>query len=754
MKKRILSILMCMFHTMSFVPVSAGAVEDAEGMVTITKQLVSSVADEDGNYTIKLTVQGNPISSNVNTNADVVLVVDNSGSMASSVGVECGSTTFNYTNTKDFSLGGTGFYWDIYECPDRGARYIRCYSKFLGQEAQTFYDERPNTESGENCTGEMGNIIRINAARDVSKEFAQAILRDENGGATGNKLALIGFSHNDRSGGADDTKAITVSQNLTDNLGTVNGKIDNMTADGGTNYSAALKKAYDILDGRSDKTRPGYVVFISDGAPGYSGQSLNDSSWNGSRQIADLKGAGITVYTIGISLDSAPAEYLKNMASDVKSEHFKNVSGSDYKAQLSSILNTWAGQINTMPAGTDAIMTDVVNEKYFALVTESCAGLAVAEDGKTITWDIGTIPAEMKEITFKIRPKEGVYGESLPTNESCVLRYTKSDKTTDSITAESPKLTINGPMQPDTVDLPVEKVWQNVPEGTELPEKVTVSLYADGSENPVGTIDLDAEGQWRGVFEGVQKYNESGKEISYTVGETPVENYTSACSETATGGWIITNTYNVPTPPDPSPAVVNIRASKTLDGAAPSGEVFSFILKNGDGSTVQTKNNAGGTVVFSPLTFSAEGIYTYTLEEALGTDGSINYDGTVYTITVNVIKDSAGNRYTAEVSYVKDGAPYDGEPAFENTTKTGTVIVGKTVSGGGSSTSQRFTFKATLNSAAEADSAESVFSGKYGDVEFVGGTAEFSLKHGESVTISGLPAGTVYYIEETDSQCR
>lgn len=85
---------------------------------------------------------------------------------------------------------------------------------------------------------------------------------------------------------------------------------------------------------------------------------------------------------------------------------------------------------------------------------------------------------------------------------------------------------------------------------------------------PVGTIDLDAEGQWRGVFEGVPKYSGSGDEISYTVGETPVENYTSAYSETAVGGWIITNTYNVPTPPaDPSPAVVNIRASKTLDGA-------------------------------------------------------------------------------------------------------------------------------------------------------------------------------------------
>ena len=141
-------------------------------------------------------------------------------------------------------------------------------------------------------------------------------------------------------------------------------------------------------------------------------------------------------------------------------------------------------------------------------------------------------------------------------------------------------------MQPDTVDLPVEKVWQNVPDGTELPEKVTVSLYADGSENPVGTMDLDAEGQWRGVFEGVPKYSGSGDEISYTVGETPVENYTSAYSETAVGGWIITNTYNVPTPPpDPSPAVVNIRASKTPEGAAPS-RVFDALMFTtaGDGS--------------------------------------------------------------------------------------------------------------------------------------------------------------------------
>ena len=84
-RKRLLVLALCLLTALSMLPVTAMAGADAnsaaEGQVRITKTLVSEQPDQNGNYTIKLTVQGNPVTHNVQPNADVVLVVDCSGSM-------------------------------------------------------------------------------------------------------------------------------------------------------------------------------------------------------------------------------------------------------------------------------------------------------------------------------------------------------------------------------------------------------------------------------------------------------------------------------------------------------------------------------------------------------------------------------------------------------------------------------------------------------------------------------------------------
>ena len=70
--------------------------------------------------------------------------------------------------------------------------------------------------------------------------------------------------HITKDNGGVDEEALTVSQDLTDNLTEINKQIDQMKADGGTNYTAALAKAQEYLNGRSDSdkaTRPGYVIF-------------------------------------------------------------------------------------------------------------------------------------------------------------------------------------------------------------------------------------------------------------------------------------------------------------------------------------------------------------------------------------------------------------------------------------------------------------------------------------------------------------
>lgn len=215
-----------------------------------------------------------------------------------------------------------------------------------------------------------------------------------------------------------------------------------MSAGGGTNYTAALKKAKQILDERQDKTRPGYVVFISDGAPGESGNSLNDPNWNGSAQVAQLKKDGVTIYTIGIALDgdnNQAANYLKSMATDAN--HYINITDANLDTQLETILTTWAAQINQKPAGTKAVMVDVINDEFFEYVSSDDQGLTYDGDAKSLTWDIGDIPEKEQSITFKIKPKEGWTGTK-DTNKSCKLTYTKHDGSQGEMEAPSPQVTI------------------------------------------------------------------------------------------------------------------------------------------------------------------------------------------------------------------------------------------------------------------------------------------------------------------------
>ena len=82
---------------------------------------------------------------------------------------------------------------------------------------------------------------------------------------------------------------------------------------------------------------------------------------------------------------------------------------------------------------------------------------------------------------------------------------------------------------------------------------------------------------------------------------------------------------------------------------------------------------------------------------------------------------------------------------FINTKKgpDGNLTVHKIVTGNRGDTSRSFPFKVTLDDA--------TIQGKYGEMEFIDGVAQFQLHHDESKTALGLPAGVRYTVEETDS---
>lgn len=696
-RKRLLVLALCLLTALSMLPVTAMAGADAnsaaEGQVRITKTLVSEQPDQNGNYTIKLTVQGNPVTHNVQPNADVVLVVDCSGSMD-----------------------------------------------------ETFW----------------GINSRMIAAKKAGKIFADSILTTD----SGNRMAVIGFSSKKQILGIWYDDPIKVKTNLLETSKPIKTAIDQMSAGGGTDYTAALTEAKQILDNRSNRTRPGYVVFISDGAPGADGESHNDPKWNGSVQVTQLKAAGIKIYTVGIELKESEARYLKSMATDVN--HYVNILKNSVGKDLEGILTEWGEKINSVPAGSNAVMTDVINDEWFEYVS-SDERLTCDGDKKSLRWEIGDIPEQEQSVTFKIKPKEGWHGTE-NTNASCKLTYTKPDKTAGEETAPSPQITLAA----TTGTVTINKTVTGVENDTEkLPDKFTFKIMQGEEEKATVTATKNANG----AYDAATAYDLSYG--SYTVVEegAGIEGYEFTTTglagtimlskETPTATVNVRNTYTKQEPLTPSEEAGTVTIKKIVKGLSSKNlpDSFTFDIKQGNeikATVTVTKNNEG---TYDDATTRSLEVGTYTVVEK-----EQNVSG--YHVT------TSSDPANGELALTKEGATI----TFTNTYEmippnTGTLIVKKTVSGSGAERDKAFTFTVKLemarpeamavalmndmlnNGDPSGDGPSNIFKLVIGGVTFEGNgeayVGTFTLKHNESKTLpiptSDYPAGWNYTVTESDN---
>ena len=176
MKKRFMCLFMAMLMVFTMIPLTAMAAENPTlPSGTVTAKKTASGPDADGNYTITLTVQGKDVEASDLKNIDVVLVVDNSGSMGRDV--KCGCSTDLFIKHEYISWEWFIIFYPVrkteYICPDCGERY----------------DKIP---SGGVCTGYKS---RLSAAKSVAKAFAEKMLESNTGDDTDNRVSVIGFCH-------------------------------------------------------------------------------------------------------------------------------------------------------------------------------------------------------------------------------------------------------------------------------------------------------------------------------------------------------------------------------------------------------------------------------------------------------------------------------------------------------------------------------------------------------------------------------
>ena len=145
------------------------------------------------------------------------------------------------------------------------------------------------------------------------------------------------------------------------------------------------------------------------------------------------------------------------------------------------------------------------------------------------------------------------------------------------------------------------------------------------------------------------------------------------------GAFEFTNTYVVN--PMPSSVTDQIKVSKKLKGRDLAEGEFEFqlveIAADGSESVAATgKNAADGTVVLSPVTYTAPGAHGYELREVAGTAGGVTYDKTTYRVRTTVT--DAGNGTLAvkhELMDAEGNAANDTSVTFTNGYKAAPVTL-------------------------------------------------------------------------------
>lgn len=184
-------------------------------------------------------------------------------------------------------------------------------------------------------------------------------------------------------------------------------------------------------------------------------------------------------------------------------------------------------------------------------------------------------------------------------------------------------------------------------------------------------------------------------------------------------------------------------------------------VQSGDSLTLGEGKKYAAVVVtadFSDVSFSAPGVYRYTIHEDATTVPGVTADNKTYNIDIQVTTDDNGTLSIGDVAFSSGSAQK--ATGFVNTFGSTGLTLKKTVTGNQGDRNKYFTFTVALENAPKG----SVYSVTLPTTDAYppadptsitvgeGSTAKatFHLKHNQSLVINGLTEGVRYIITETD----
>lgn len=402
--------------------------------------------------------------------------------------------------------------------------------------------------------------------------------------------------------------------------------VNSLSASGGTNWTYAMIKARELLDGRSNSSNEKVVIFLSDGKPTYSCYS-KWSNWyqqymwkekgNGSETedeyyteaAAQVTGSLASAKMYSVYLTSSTKSGMETFSKELTNKGLTNselVDGTRLDSALTGILNkviptyknvTITDTLSTYVDFAEATPTITVTKRNAAGTitlaadtdyTLNCSGKMVSvrllngyslEDGATYTVSFRVKPSDAANAYYKEHQsypnkgdagtgttsadKDGFYSND---NDQTKISY-EIDGTSDGIKTAS---YIKPVVQVTTHTLTYTKVW-NHPSSIEKPtQNVELNVtYSDGTTEKITLTNKEK-----------YTYQETVPVTKYIVSvtENAVADYEASYSITDNGtNAVVTNNYNKVT-------ASNITVTKVWNGHGPQSAITVGLYRSVDGA--------------------------------------------------------------------------------------------------------------------------------------------------------------------------
>ncbi len=287
-----------------------------------------------------------------------------------------------------------------------------------------------------------------------------------------------------------------------------------------TTTDISVTKVWDDNDNQDGiRTDSVTVELFADGVATGKTLTLNGTNnWTGKFENLDLKTSSGTTITYTVK-ETAITGYEATITGSQSSGFTITNSHSPEKTSV-DVTKSWDDNGNQDGIRKDSITVILVAD---GVETETTLVLSEANNWTGSFTDLDKYKDHGKEIKYTVK-------------ELSISGYS-----TVITGSQSTGYTITNTHEPEKINIPVTKVWNddNNHDGMRTSE-VTVILFADGQQ--ASRLVLNASNNWTNSFTNLDKYKD-GKEITYTVSEEEVANYTAVITGDQANGYTITNTH-------------------------------------------------------------------------------------------------------------------------------------------------------------------------------------------------------------------